>query len=265
MTDDTKRACDNCVETQLCDNCGAEVPVASYERHIAFCNRNIYRCEHCGEAVRVADKAEHSATHAKVVCDCGESVEAIKLERHKAEACAVHSFETCIECSERLPKGSMDVHRTQCIYRHVACEWCAMPLPYIEMADHKEYCGSRTERCVRCDCRPSRSSCRARSTESATIHSSLFFCCHHEHNSCQDFIKIADMDVHMASGCLANPQPAGSAARLANSVSPRASASHALLSPIFSRPIRSTSALFACHTCGHDFGDFDSLQAHTSA
>ena len=128
--------------TALTGCVAAQVPAASFERHEAFCRRNIFRCTTCGEAVRIADRDDHERTqHAVTVCECAESVEASKLEAHRANTCKVHAFEECLECKASLPKGTLDVHqRDSCIYRQVPCEWCAMPLPMLDMADHK-VCG----------------------------------------------------------------------------------------------------------------------------
>lgn len=62
--------------------------------------------------------------HSLVVCDqCGVSIEAFKLPEHK---------------------------KTLCSKRILMCKYCKAPKMAMEMSDHENYCGSRTERCDKC-------------------------------------------------------------------------------------------------------------------
>jgi hypothetical protein len=93
--------------------------------HVAFCERNVYRCPACGECMQRSAKDEHAAecSAAPVQCECGESMPRSALARHKAEAC---------------------------LMRTVECEFCEVSFTCVELMDHQEYCGARTENCTRC-------------------------------------------------------------------------------------------------------------------
>ena len=93
--------------------------------HIAFCSRNVWKCPACAEAVQRTEKDAHAAVcpAAEVACECGARVARSEMARHKAEAC---------------------------LMRTVECEFCEVSVPMVELSDHQEYCGSRTENCERC-------------------------------------------------------------------------------------------------------------------
>merc|ERR1719445_934203 len=59
----------------------------------------------------------------KVECVCGRMIEAGKLDAHKANEC---------------PK------------RTTLCKWCATHVEMGSLAEHEDYCGSRTEKCEKC-------------------------------------------------------------------------------------------------------------------
>lgn len=57
----------------------------------------------------------------------------------------------CKDCRHKVQSGAMEHHKTtSCGKRKVACVHCELELPKSEMADHENYCGSRTERCDEC-------------------------------------------------------------------------------------------------------------------
>lgn len=146
-------------DLRRCENCRKDIPVQTYELHVSFCTRNVWRCPKCDDCFQKNEKEQHEKTvHALVTCVCGEVVEQGRLERHKAEAC---------------------------LRRQVECEFCEMSLPMLELMDHQEYCGSRTDNCLQC----------------------------------LKIVKIRDMDRHLASGCqvggvdaAAQPSPSSASA-----------------------------------------------------
>lgn len=92
--------------------------------HQNHCQRNIKLCEHCQEPVPISDMEEHfEEEHKKIPCECGESIEKCKVEDHKAKHCP---------------------------QRSVKCEYCEIDLPFAKIAEHKDFCGSRTEHCPKC-------------------------------------------------------------------------------------------------------------------
>eukprot|EP00727_Mastigamoeba_balamuthi_P008083 m51a1_g3896 hypothetical protein (536) ;mRNA; r:84999-86987 len=125
-------------ETYTCPNCKRGVPVANRVLHEGFCARNNQACPVCGEVVHVE-------------CECGQQVVNSELEEHK---------------------------RTQCPCRPATCRFCSIPLKFKDIAEHEEYCGSRTSKC----------------------------------ELCFKYVKVRDMDEHLVSGCKYIGAPTASAA-----------------------------------------------------
>ena len=174
--------------------------------HVAFCQRNVHRCDACGELVQRSEKDAHEAScgAAPVQCECGESVTKATLERHKAEAC---------------------------LHRMVECEFCEVGFTCVELMDHSEYCGSRTENCA----------------------------------ACLMLVQLRNMDRHISSNCELYGVGAASAASPASG---GGAAGGDGMSRLFSPDDdggggnAGSPGLFACHICGGDQRDFEALQTH---
>lgn len=79
---------------------------------------------------------------------CGDAVPKAHLQAHRAKE---HSLVECKACRHKVQSGALEHHRaTQCGKRTVPCSFCELELPKSDMADHENYCGSRTERCDEC-------------------------------------------------------------------------------------------------------------------
>jgi len=110
--------------TQTCSNCLKEVPMASLERHEAFCKRNNVRCETCNAVLSKTQLEQHFLEmHQKVECICQEMIEKHLLSTHKTTS-----------CTHRLKK----------------CKYCKLTFKMKDLHDHLIYCGSRTEFCKKC-------------------------------------------------------------------------------------------------------------------
>ncbi|XP_062523083.1 uncharacterized protein LOC134197738 isoform X2 [Corticium candelabrum] len=108
-----------------CPNCKVDIPAANFVVHEPHCKRNISLCKVCAEPVRKSQQDEHDEEfHAEVVCKCGKKMEKRFVEEHDTS-----------ECVQRLMK----------------CEFCELEIMFREYDDHRNYCGSRTEKCVKCD------------------------------------------------------------------------------------------------------------------
>ncbi|XP_050232216.1 uncharacterized protein LOC126680946 [Mercurialis annua] len=110
----------------LCDHCKRDIPSLNFNLHIAHCSRNLEKCKVCGDMVPKKHYDEHfSNMHAPVACSlCSESMEREVLAIHKGE-----------NCPQRI----------------VTCEFCDFPLPAIDLVEHQEVCGNRTELCHLCN------------------------------------------------------------------------------------------------------------------
>ncbi|XP_021642421.1 uncharacterized protein LOC110636866 isoform X1 [Hevea brasiliensis] len=111
--------------TNICSHCDRAIPSLNIDLHFAHCSRNLEKCKLCGDMVPKKHAEEHFLnTHAPVACSlCSETMEREVLAIHKGEICP---------------------------QRIVTCEFCEFPLPAIDLAEHQEVCGNRTELCHLC-------------------------------------------------------------------------------------------------------------------
>ncbi|KAM3825952.1 TRAF-type zinc finger domain-containing protein 1 isoform 1-T2 [Vipera latastei] len=112
-------------ETQLCNNCQKDIPLANYTIHEIHCSRNIGICPICKESFPKAEMRTHrEQEHAQIIC----------------------------KCSMRMDRGLLQDHvALECPLRPVACRHCDIELAFCKLQDHEDYCGARTERCSRCN------------------------------------------------------------------------------------------------------------------
>ncbi|KAL6317748.1 hypothetical protein AAG906_030502 [Vitis piasezkii] len=111
--------------TSICSHCDRSIPSTNIDLHYVHCSRNLERCKHCGDMVPKKHAEEHYLnTHASVSCSL---------------------------CSETMEREILAVHRGEnCPQRIVTCEFCEFPLPAIDLSEHQEVCGNRTELCHLC-------------------------------------------------------------------------------------------------------------------
>ncbi|XP_057468985.1 uncharacterized protein LOC130758166 [Actinidia eriantha] len=112
--------------TSICTHCDRAIPSTNIDLHYAHCSRNLEKCKVCGDMVPRKFAEEHFlSTHAPVSCSlCSETMEREILAVHKGE-----------NCPQRI----------------VTCEFCEFPLPAIDLYEHQEVCGNRTELCHLCN------------------------------------------------------------------------------------------------------------------
>jgi len=138
---------DSVANTQPCSNCKRNIPKTSIATHEAFCRRNNVSCDLCGQIIRISDKSAHfEEAHKPIKCACGETIELRFIAQHKQQ-----------QCSHRLK----------------SCHFCKLRKKMIELPAHEEYCGSRTEKCPKC----------------------------------QRFVALRDLNQHARSRCTYPPQP----------------------------------------------------------
>ncbi|KAB2023648.1 hypothetical protein ERO13_D06G029800v2 [Gossypium hirsutum] len=112
--------------TRICNHCDRAIPSSNIDLHYAHCSRNLEKCNVCGDMVPIRHAKEHFLnTHAPVACSL---------------------------CSATMERGNLDIHKGEsCPQRIVNCEFCEFPLPAIDLAEHQEVCGNRTEMCYQCN------------------------------------------------------------------------------------------------------------------
>ncbi|KAL9446977.1 hypothetical protein AB3S75_011955 [Citrus x aurantiifolia] len=112
--------------TKICSHCDRAIPSSNIDLHFAHCSRNLERCKVCGDMVPRKYAEEHFLnTHAPVACS---------------------------QCSETMEREILAIHKGEnCPQRIVTCDFCEFPLPAVDLAEHQEVCGNRTELCHLCN------------------------------------------------------------------------------------------------------------------
>ncbi|XP_078430634.1 TRAF-type zinc finger-like protein isoform X2 [Wolffia australiana] len=89
------------------------------------CARNLEKCSICGDMIQKKLAREHyHGNHAPVDCvHCGETVERENLALHRGQICP---------------------------QRIIACDYCEFQLPAVDLYEHQDLCGNRTEYCDEC-------------------------------------------------------------------------------------------------------------------
>lgn len=109
----------------VCSHCDRAIPSSNLDLHFAHCSRNLEKCKICGDMVPRRHIEEHF------------------LSSHAPVACSL--------CSETMEREVLDVHKgANCPRRIVTCEYCEFPLPAVDLFEHQEVCGNRTELCHLC-------------------------------------------------------------------------------------------------------------------
>lgn len=112
-------------DTTVCENCKKHIPTSTYEMHSLFCLRNNMLCEICGQLIRKSEKqAHHDEFHKEMKCNCGKMVEFYLLAEHKM---------------------------TECPHRIVKCKYCMLNMKFKDLSQHEQACGTRTEKCEKCN------------------------------------------------------------------------------------------------------------------
>lgn len=111
--------------TSICNHCDRAISLSNFDLHCVHCSRNLEKCKFCGNMVPKKHAEEHYlSTHAPVACSL---------------------------CSQTVERETLDVHTGEnCPRRIVTCEYCEFPLPAIDLFEHQEVCGNRTEFCNLC-------------------------------------------------------------------------------------------------------------------
>ncbi|XP_058744644.1 uncharacterized protein LOC131617355 [Vicia villosa] len=112
--------------TVICSHCDRAIPVANVDLHDAHCSRNLQKCKVCGDMIPKKNAEDHYlTTHAPVSCSL---------------------------CSETMDRDIIKIHEGEnCPKRIVTCDFCEFPLPAVDLAEHQEVCGNRTEMCHLCN------------------------------------------------------------------------------------------------------------------
>ncbi|XP_069684113.1 TRAF-type zinc finger domain-containing protein 1-like isoform X1 [Periplaneta americana] len=115
--------CDD--DVKFCSNCKREVPQSNFVMHNVHCQRKLALCVKCDEPVPRCELAAHNTN--------------------------VHAIVECPACGHQCEKRHLVDHQNStCSRRAICCNYCHIETQANELAEHENYCGSRTERCEDC-------------------------------------------------------------------------------------------------------------------
>ncbi|XP_022727626.1 XIAP-associated factor 1-like isoform X1 [Durio zibethinus] len=132
--------------TSICNHCDRAIPNSNIDLHYAHCSRNLEKCKVCGDMVPKKHAEEHFLnTHAPMPqFGTKGAVFPQIIDIIYKVACSL--------CSETMEREILAIHKGEnCPQRIVTCEFCEFPLPAIDLAEHQEVCGNRTELCHLCN------------------------------------------------------------------------------------------------------------------
>ncbi|GBN22351.1 TRAF-type zinc finger domain-containing protein 1 [Araneus ventricosus] len=156
----------NCLRRELeavpCEYCDLQIDWNEMMEHTAMCGTRTERCFLCNGRVMVKDRDTHFITCGKtlnfnesITCDCcGGSFNNRSIQRH-IEFCRSRS-EKCNECNHYIQRQDMGLHLTMCEQKkqlrlEIPCQYCGELFPSDFVEDHADICGTRLQKCEKCD------------------------------------------------------------------------------------------------------------------
>ncbi|PNY13830.1 XIAP-associated factor 1 [Trifolium pratense] len=78
-----------------------------------------------------------------------------RIETYNGSPASMHTVHTVTiiqYVGETIDRDIIDIHKGEnCPKRIVTCDFCEFPLPAVDLAEHQEVCGNRTELCHLCN------------------------------------------------------------------------------------------------------------------
>jgi len=140
---------------------------ASHRRHLATeCSLRLMECSFCGrDNVTANTFEEHVAFCKEQEVECGECGTRYLLKERESHCCGV----LCPLCGQRVadPKDKLLHLITECAQRRAICNYCGVLRSCHDMDQHRNFCGSRSEKC----------------------------------DKCNEFVALMNMDQHLLSNC----------------------------------------------------------------
>ncbi|GFW81465.1 XIAP-associated factor 1 [Trichonephila clavipes] len=143
-----------------CEFCQRVIPSNFYEKHIMICRTQKEKCLVCDELVMVQDKKLHleicgkGSEENKITCEfCDVKVPFHFYEKH-AFICGTLK-EKCPVCNEDImaqdQKRHLEICRKATFFKQIHCNYCNKSIPEDGFENHVLNCGSRTEKCEKCN------------------------------------------------------------------------------------------------------------------
>ncbi|KAM9318352.1 XIAP-associated factor 1 [Pholidichthys leucotaenia] len=111
--------------TRTCGHCHRDVAEANFALHESHCQRFLHLCP-----------------------ECEENVPKDQLQQHMKDQ---HTLVRCSKCDEKMQRCQLSDHeKNTCNKRLQNCVFCELEVPWKDLEEHTDVCGSRTERCEDC-------------------------------------------------------------------------------------------------------------------
>ncbi|KAG5122517.1 hypothetical protein JHK84_040857 [Glycine max] len=151
-------------DTSICTHCDRAIPAANIDLHYAHCSRKLEKCKVCGDMVPRKNAEDHYlSTHAPCMLFLHFTVLDPRQDSREKLQIVAFTFYLTIDVkqtpdahmqvsNETMERDILDIHKGEnCPQRIVTCQFCEFPLPAIDLAEHQEVCGNRTELCHLCN------------------------------------------------------------------------------------------------------------------
>eukprot|EP01083_Nonionella_stella_P095061 266797_1 len=165
-----------------CNNCGKYIHAMSIQMHEVHCIRSYLRCDVCNECIGKGTKDEHwLAYHEERTCICNQiCCGSIEYCAHQENECGLRLVECTLCATSKIQYNQMAQHDavctrrisvmcplcateiadskdkllhllTECAERRAICNYCGTFRICADMEEHRAFCGSRSEKCDKCN------------------------------------------------------------------------------------------------------------------
>jgi hypothetical protein len=160
------------IEHEICGNCKKEIPQHNYVMHTAHCARNITLCHVCREPIPKNQFEAHKKSCVAVKPKTKKSEPPpVNLERSQyyQDRKAIENKKVAARKERQMQKYDRLVDTgyslqsqkvaTEALQQKqsekpksnlLACKFCDLELPKLELEEHENYCGTRTDKCLEC-------------------------------------------------------------------------------------------------------------------
>uniref|UniRef100_A0A7S2TL06 TRAF-type domain-containing protein n=1 Tax=Lotharella oceanica TaxID=641309 RepID=A0A7S2TL06_9EUKA len=138
----------------MCPVCRKDIPEKSFALHEMQCARLNVWCPKCQKCIRRTEAPKHKhcekcnavvtpqsydehmlKVHGPVTCECGATMEAMRLEAHKRNECPMRRVK-CKYCGILVVHLELEAHMRLCGGKSVACRICGTEVPRRKLDAH---------------------------------------------------------------------------------------------------------------------------------
>ncbi|KAL3321954.1 hypothetical protein AABB24_039531 [Solanum stoloniferum] len=145
---------ENCPQRLVaCEYCEFPLPAIDLFTHQDVCGNRTELCQLCNGYIRLRELIVHASRCNGGTDNISESSSDGSISSSNAEEHFLSNDAqvACSLCSATMMCEELPVHRGEnCPERIVTCEYCEFLFPAIDLLEHEEACGDKTERCHLC-------------------------------------------------------------------------------------------------------------------